>query len=68
MKRAEAKTLVNALAADLHACVFDTNTDADLKEEIRTALATAFVAGVRSGLKYTSDAQFAALFDVKEDE
>lgn len=38
------------------------------KQEIRIALETAFVAGVRSGLKYTSNAKFAEVFGGKKSD
>jgi hypothetical protein len=57
MKRSEVKPTIDKLVADL------VDSEYDLAEpDTRLALETAFVAGVRSNLKFTSDAQFAKLF------
>lgn len=62
MKLAEVKPLIDALALDL------ATGDASADTEIRIALETAFVAGVRSGLKYTSNAKFAEIFGGKRSD
>jgi hypothetical protein len=60
MKLAEVKPLINELVDGVASAggVVDTH-------EIRIALEAAFVAGVRSGLKYTSNAKFAEVFGGK---
>ncbi len=58
MKRSEVKLTIDLILSSMPA-------DVDLPDspdEVRLALETAFVAGVRSNLKFTSDAQFAKLF------
>ena len=62
MKLAEVVPLIDKLAFDL------SSGDASTDREIRIALEAAFVAGVRSGLKYTSNAKFAELFAKGETE
>lgn len=57
MKLAEVKPMIDRLAADLGP--FESPFD---EEQTRVALEAAFVAGVRSGLKYTSNAKFAEIF------
>jgi hypothetical protein len=57
VKLAEVKPLMDELVGGIASAggVVDT-------QEIRIALETAFVAGVRSGLKFTSNAKFADVF------
>lgn len=57
MKLAEVKPLIDKLVAELPGvgCEVDPT-------DVRLALETAFVAGVRSGLKFTSSAKFAEVF------
>jgi hypothetical protein len=63
MKLAEVKPLVDELCNGIASAggVVDMN-------EVRTALEAAFVAGVRSGLKYTSNAKFAEVFGGKKSD
>lgn len=64
MKLAEVKPLIDELVAGL--CLSDGSADgAEDEQEARIALETAFVAGVRSGLKFTSNAKFAEVFGGK---
>jgi hypothetical protein len=58
VKRCEVKPLIDLLVSDVGSHVSEL-----LLQDVRLALETAFVAGVRSGLKFTSDAQFAVLFE-----
>lgn len=63
MKLAEVKPLIEELVDGIASAggVVDT-------QEIRIALETAFVAGVRSGLKFTSNAKFAEVFGGKKSD
>lgn len=70
MKLSEVKPLVHGMA-DALADGIDlgvTGPAKEKREQIRIALEQAFVAGVRSGLKYTSNAKFAELFAGKTGE
>jgi hypothetical protein len=61
MKRSEVKPLID----DLCEGIASAGGIVDMGE-VRTALEAAFVAGVRSGLKYTSNAKFAEVFGGKK--
>lgn len=65
MKLAEVKPLIEKLEGDLDVLGSLSYGEHTLRREIRTLLETAFVAGVRSGLKYTSNAKFAEVFGGK---
>jgi hypothetical protein len=60
VKLAEVRPFVHGLADSL------ASGDPSLDREIRTALETAFVEGARSGLKFVSNAKFAAVFAAGE--
>jgi hypothetical protein len=62
MKLPEVKPLIDKLEGELDVLGSLSFGEHTLRREIRTLLETAFVAGVRSGLKYTSNAKFAELF------
>lgn len=62
MKLAEVKPLIEKLEGDLDVLGSLSFGEPTLRREIRTLLEAAFVAGVRSGLKYTSNAKFAEVF------
>lgn len=66
MKLAEVRSLIDKLAAD--ALSLQGFVDHDAEQAIRLALEAAFVAGVRSGLKYTSNAKFAEIFGGKKND
>jgi hypothetical protein len=55
VKLSEVKPLIDAMLDDIASSGANTTS-------IRIALEAAFVAGVRSGLKYTSNAKFAEVF------
>lgn len=62
MKLTEVKPLIDQLSDSVA-------TGSGVQDsEIRLALETAFVAGVRSGLKYTSNAKFAEIFGGKKEK
>jgi hypothetical protein len=65
MKLAEVKPLVEKLEGDLDVLGSLSFGEHTLRREIRTLLEAAFVAGVRSGLKFTSNAKFAEVFGGK---
>lgn len=66
MKLAEVKPLIDQLAAD--ALSLQGFVDLEAEQAVRLALEAAFVAGVRSGLKYTSNAKFAEVFGGKKSD
>ncbi len=61
MKRSEVKPTVDLLVDGVMSARRLDTREVNVTD-IRLALETAFVAGVRSNLKFTSDAQFAKLF------
>jgi hypothetical protein len=68
VKLAEVKPLIDKLVSDLCLTSDVSIEGAEDEDEIRIALESAFVAGVRSGLKYTSNAKFAELFGGKRSD
>lgn len=62
MKLTEVKPLIDKLESELDVLGSLSFGEHTLRREIRTLLEAAFVAGVRSGLKYTSNAKFAEIF------
>jgi hypothetical protein len=67
VKLAEVKPLVEGLVDGIMAARRLDTREVDV-QEIRLALESAFVAGVRSGLKYTSNAKFAEVFGGKKSD
>jgi hypothetical protein len=69
MKLAEVRPLIDKLVQEVQTSGLapgqGTRRHATLDAEIRLALESAFVAGVRSGLKFTSNAKFAEVFGGK---
>jgi hypothetical protein len=68
VKLAEVKPLIDKLGNDLDVLGALSFGEHTLRREIRTLLEAAFVAGVRSGLKYTSNAKFAEAFGGKKSD
>ncbi len=58
MKQSEVKSLIDDLVKD----ALGDHCGQMLAQDVRLALESAFVAGVRSSLRFTSDAAFADLF------